>query len=76
MAFRIRSVSRRRRGQQTDRAVALILMIARECRMLAWLGRQVRSRGRDRLDAGRGAPQPSGYGTYRPSFATPLSTIS
>src|SRR5208337_1851207 len=39
-------------GQQTDRAVALILMIAREGRVLAGLGRQVRSRRRDRLDAG------------------------
>ena len=39
-------------GQQTDRAMALILMIAREGRVLAGLGRQVRSRGRDRLDAG------------------------
>src|SRR5208337_3244097 len=39
-------------GQQTDRAVALILVIAREGRVLARLGRQVRSRGRDRLDAG------------------------
>jgi len=32
--------------------MALILMIAREGRVLAGFGRQVRSRGRDRLDAG------------------------
>ena len=39
-------------GQQTDRAVALILVVAREGRVLAGLGRQVGSRGGDRLDAG------------------------
>ena len=39
-------------SQQTDRAVALILMIAREGGVLAGLGRQVRGRGRDRLDTG------------------------
>ncbi len=39
-------------GQQTDRAVALILVIAPEGRVLAGLGGQIRSRGRDRLDAG------------------------
>ena len=32
-------------GQQTDRAMTLILMIAREGRVLAGLGRQVGSRG-------------------------------
>ena len=41
-------------GQQADRAVALIFMIAREGRVQAGLGRQVRSRRGDRLDtAGR-----------------------
>ena len=39
-------------GQQTDRAVALILVVAREGRVLAGLGRKVGSRGGDRLDAG------------------------
>ena len=39
-------------GQQADCAVALIFMIAREGRVQAGLGRQVRSRGGDRLDTG------------------------
>ena len=39
-------------GQQTDRAVALIFMIAREGRMHAGLRRQVRGGVGDRLDAG------------------------
>src|SRR5208282_2382167 len=39
-------------GQQTDGAVALIFMIAREGRVPAGLRRQVRSRGGDRLDTG------------------------
>ena len=39
-------------GQQADCAVALIFMIARERRVQAGLGRQVRSRRGDRLDTG------------------------
>ena len=39
-------------GQPADRAVALILMIAREDRVRAGLGRQIRGGGGDRLDAG------------------------
>jgi hypothetical protein len=39
-------------GQQADCAVALIFMIAREGRVQAGLGRQVRSRRGDRLDTG------------------------
>ena len=39
-------------GQQADRAVALVFVIAREGRMHAGLGRQVRGRRCDRLDAG------------------------
>src|SRR5215471_2629753 len=39
-------------GQQTDRAVALVLVIAREGRMPARLGRKVWGRGGDRLDTG------------------------
>jgi hypothetical protein len=38
--------------QQTERAVALILKIAREARVHARLGQQVRRRRCDRLDAG------------------------
>src|SRR5208282_1498807 len=39
-------------GQQADRAVALVLVIAREGRMSAGLGRQVRGGRGDRLNAG------------------------
>ena len=39
-------------GQQTDRAVAFTVVVAREGRVLAGLGRKVGSRGGDRLDAG------------------------
>jgi len=39
-------------GQQTDRAVALVLAPAREGRMHSGFGRQVRGGGRDDLDAG------------------------
>ena len=38
-------------GQQADRPVALILMIAREGRLRTGLGRQIRGGGGDRLDA-------------------------
>ena len=38
-------------GQQTDRAVALVFVIAGDGRMPAGLGRQIRSRRRDRLNA-------------------------
>ncbi len=39
-------------GQQADRAVAFIFMIAREGRVRAGLGRQIRGGRGDRLDAG------------------------
>ena len=39
-------------GQQADRAVTLVFMIAREGRMGAGLGRQIRRRRGNRLDAG------------------------
>ena len=39
-------------GEQADRAVALVFVIAGEARVRAGLGRQVRGRRRDRLDAG------------------------
>src|SRR6267142_550 len=38
-------------GQQTDRAVALVFVIARKSRVYAGLGRQVRCGRRDRLNA-------------------------
>ena len=38
-------------GEQAERAMALILVIAREGRMHAGLGRQIRRRRRNRLDA-------------------------
>src|SRR5258708_6945141 len=38
-------------GQQAERAVALVLMIARECRVGARYWRQIRRCGRDRLDS-------------------------
>src|ERR1700745_3167225 len=39
-------------GGKCDRAETLIFMIALNGGLLAWSGRQVGSRGRDRLDAG------------------------
>src|SRR3984885_6358368 len=39
-------------GQQADGAVALVFIIAREGRMHAGFGRQIRCRRRDRLDTG------------------------
>jgi hypothetical protein len=39
-------------GQQADRAVTLIFMIARQGRMGARLGRQIQRRRSNRLDAG------------------------
>src|SRR6267142_5422791 len=38
-------------GQQAERAMPFILMIARKARMRAWHWRQIRRRRRDRLDS-------------------------
>jgi len=45
-------VRRSNAGQQTDCAVAFVLVLTREGRMFPWLGRQVRRGGGDGLDAG------------------------
>ena len=58
-------------GQQTDRAVALVLVIARDGRMPAGLGRQVRGRVGDRLDTGLLATASLGS-----CFAAAVSLIS
>src|SRR5579863_9134038 len=39
-------------GQETERAVALVLIVTGKARKYARLGRQIRRRGGDRLDAG------------------------
>ena len=56
-------------GQQTDSAMAFIFVIAREGRMLAGLGRKVRRRIGDRLNAGLLIIRYDGHGIARLSFS-------